>query len=59
MLRVYCRPQINNAPSFKDPNIRIPVIIPMKGKGLLIRVYITGNEGAGYVRDCIGTAVEP
>ena len=26
-------------------------MIPMKEKGSLIKVYITGNEEAGYVRD--------
>ena len=31
-----CRPLINNQPPFKGPNIRIHIIIPIKG-GLLIR----------------------
>ena len=32
---------INNSPPFKDRNIRIPIIIPIKGRGLLIK-------GLGY-----------
>ena len=28
---------INKPPPFKGLNIRIPIIIPMKGKGLLVR----------------------
>ena len=32
-----CRPVINNTPPFKGRNIRIPIIIPVKEGGLLIR----------------------
>ena len=29
----YCRPVINKPPPFKAPKIRIPIIIPITGKG--------------------------
>ena len=32
-----CRPTINIPPPFKGPNRRIPIMITIKGKGLLIR----------------------
>ena len=31
-----CRPMINKPPPFKGLNIRIPIIIPIKGRGFLI-----------------------
>ena len=37
-----CRPMINKPPPFKGLNSRIPVIIPMKGRGFV-------NQGLGLV----------
>ena len=36
----YCRPMIKKPTPFKGLNIRIPIIIPIKGRGFL-------NEGSG------------
>ena len=38
--RLQCRPMINNPPPFKCVNIRIPIIIPIKGRGFM-------NQGSG------------
>ena len=35
-----CRPMINKPPPFKGLNIRIPILIPIKGRGFL-------NQGSG------------
>ena len=35
--RSQCRPMTNERPPFKGLNIRIPIIIPISGMGLLIR----------------------
>ena len=35
-LNLVCRPVINQLTPFKGLNVRIPIIIPIKGKGLLI-----------------------
>ena len=32
----YCRPMINKPPPLKGLNIRIPIRIPIDGKGLLV-----------------------
>ena len=33
--RVQCRPVINKPPPSKGLNIRIPIVIPIKGSGLI------------------------
>ena len=38
--KVACRPMINNPPPFKGLDMRIPIITPMKRKGLM-------NQGSG------------
>ena len=40
-MKVSCRPMINRPPGFKGVNMRIPIIIPIKGRGSI-------NQGSGF-----------
>ena len=46
-----CRPIINNPPPFKGLNIRIPTIIPIKGKGFINQGSAFNSLKGGYVGD--------
>ena len=39
------RPMINEPPPFKGPNIRFPIIIPIKGRGFINQGSTLGLQG--------------
>ena len=51
-----CRPVINKAPPFEGLNIRIPIIIPIKGTGSIIQGSTLGPLDLGIafwvIRGC-------
>ena len=57
---------INNPPPFKGLNIRIPIIIPIKGRGFIriqIVIPIKGrgfmNQGSGLAGSCFWLFLHP
>ena len=42
--KLYCRPQIYKPPPLKGLSIRIPIIIPIKGRGFI-------NQGSTLLKD--------
>ena len=54
VLFVQCRPMIHKPPAFKGVNIRIPSVIPIKGRGSLISGLGEGLEDLENDKPCSG-----
>ena len=42
-----CRPLMNKAPPFEGLNMRIPIVIPMKRRGLIYKESTLGFKSSG------------